>query len=195
MILAELQRELERIYGLGSQPPIGRFLISSADLRQWLPKEEELRPQVLLQEVDGNIFLAVHVGEEALDPKNLADFLSAAEETSHFLYLIWRAANEKPVSLLDLEVQGEIDKFLLASLHFPGERNLFSEIFEKMRLDEELAEEAKTRYLEAHRLGRKFLESLGEVFGRDGARPEILEELRAFYRSASQSRRARIARL
>ncbi|MFH1263321.1 MAG: hypothetical protein V1495_07775 [Pseudomonadota bacterium] len=194
LIVRELQRLLERIYRLGAQPPIEHFLISAADLRSWLPEGADPKPQILIQEADGEVFLAVHLAPEGLEPKNLADFLSAAEETSHFVYLLWRAANEKPVSLLDLELQGEIDKFLLASAYFDGESDLFARIFGKFSWLGKLSEEAKARYAEAQRLGGKFVRSLGAIAGGVGPTPGILRSLREFYRLGSQKRVASLAR-
>jgi hypothetical protein len=195
LILLDLQRQLERIYRLTAQLPIDRFLISAEELAGYLPRGTPVRPQVLFQEAGENVFLAVHVGREELHPKNLADFLGAAEETSHYLYLSFKARNERPVSLLDVEVQGEIDKFLLASLHFSTDRNLFRRLFEEVRFHERLGGEAVERYRRAHGLGAKFLKSLGEIFRRDRARPDVLRMLRTFYRWTSQRRLAGIARL
>ena len=41
---------------------------------------------------------------------NVADWCTALEGVSHFLYLAWNAGHDKPVSLLELEMQAEVDK-------------------------------------------------------------------------------------
>lgn len=179
MILRDLQRQLERIYRLGSQPPIERFLVPAENAKT-------PGPRVLIKETEGVVFLAVQLGEKELHPENLADFLGAAEETSHFLYLTFRAQNERPVSLLDLEIQGEIDKYLLASLHFSAEKHLFEHLFERTRFHERLKKEAWDRYREAHRLGGKFVRSMGRL-------PDVLRFLRTFYRWSSPRRLATLA--
>ncbi len=184
MILHLLQKELESIYRIGRQPSIERFLISAQG-----------PPRIVVAEREREILVGVELGPEAREPENLADFLSAAEETSHFLYISWKAANEKPVSLLDVEVQGEIDKFLLASLHFPAPPEPLDRLLERVRFDPRPAATIRRRYLEAHRLGRKFLQSLGRIFGPRGPLPEVLAVLREFYRRTSPVRLAAIARL
>ena len=60
---------------------------------------------------------------------NVADWLTALEGVSHFLYLAWNAAHDKPVSLLELEMQAEVDKYVASYWllrrqlpgHFPAE--------------------------------------------------------------------------
>ena len=43
---------------------------------------------------------------------NVADYWTALEGVSHFLYLAWNAGHDKPVSLLELEMQAEVDKYV-----------------------------------------------------------------------------------
>ena len=50
-----------------------------------------------------------------LDGENLADFWSALEGVSHFTYYAWNAARDKSVSLFELELQAEVDKFVTTS--------------------------------------------------------------------------------
>ncbi len=37
---------------------------------------------------------------------------TALEGVSHFVYLAWNAGHDKPVSLLELEMQAEVDKYV-----------------------------------------------------------------------------------
>src|SRR5437762_13493477 len=45
---------------------------------------------------------------------NLADCWTALEGVSHFLYLAWNAGHDRPVSLLELEMQAEVDKYVVS---------------------------------------------------------------------------------
>jgi len=153
----------------------------------------------LFEEKD-QVSLGVYLGElrlrrierQGLERTNLADFCTAAEEVSHFSYLLWSARNRRPVSLLDVELQGEIDKFLLASLYFSRKEDLFQRIFERVSFDRRIQRLGRLRYREANRLGGKFCRTLGELFDRGGTRRAALAHLRAFYRMNTQSRLARI---
>ena len=51
---------------------------------------------------------------EALDEGNLADYCTALEGVSHFHYLVWSLARGRNVSLLELELQAEVDKYASA---------------------------------------------------------------------------------
>ncbi len=82
-----------------------------------------------------------------------------AEGVSHFLYVATRARAGRPVPLLELEVQAEIDKFALLLLHLwrRGLRRmsgaLRGRLFERVGYRAHLGAEARHRYREANRLG------------------------------------------
>jgi hypothetical protein len=195
-----LQRELEDLYRLPPADSVGRFLVTSREIREYVPGDAGPGPQVLIQEARGEIRLAVHLGEEILrrlgqareGEPDLADFLSAAEEVSHFLYLVWSVGNRRPVTLLDVEMQGEIDKFLLASLHFRDEPALFQRIFHGARVDAALTASLRRRYEEATRLGWRFCRAWRERVSVSHALHRALEWLRRFYRMNSRARLAHV---
>jgi hypothetical protein len=115
---------------------------------------------------------------------------------SHFHYVVWNADSTREISLLELELQAEVDKYasalslLLAQREgrFPAE--LFHRLFEGVRFLPQLAEAERARYEEAHRYAARFCRRLEERFLRARrARPEaLLAELRRFYRLGSQSK-------
>jgi hypothetical protein len=121
---------------------------------------------------------------------NLADYCTALEGVSHFHYLVWSAEHARPVSLLELELQAEVDKYASALRLllmqrgglFPGE--LFERLFDRTTFVPGLTREQRSRYEEAHRYAARFCRRLEERFlRRRQARPEALvAELRAFYR-------------
>ena len=125
-----------------------------------------------------------------LSDANLADYCTALEGVSHFHYLVWNAARARQVSLLELELQAEVDKYasalrlLLAQRggRFPGE--LFERLFDRASVLPSLEPEQRARYEEAHRYAARFCRRLEERFlRRRQARPEaMVAELRAFYR-------------
>jgi hypothetical protein len=54
-----------------------------------------------------------------LDRENLGPFCTLAEEVSHFLYLLYCVRAARSVTELELELQGELDKYL--SEHVPAD--------------------------------------------------------------------------
>jgi hypothetical protein len=125
-----------------------------------------------------------------LSEANLADYCTALEGVSHFHYLVWSATRARAVSLLELELQAEVDKYASALRLLLAQRGgrfpdgLFERLFERASFLPALGPEQRARYEEAHRYAARFCRRLEERFlRRRQARPEaMVAELRAFYR-------------
>ena len=126
---------------------------------------------------------------------------------SHFLYLAWNAAHDKPVSLLELELQAEVDKYVASHLllrhqcpgHFPLE--LRRVLFERARLDPCLSAARAHLYREASLYAERFCRRLEHRLARTRAGSaagvadrEVFAELRRFYRLTHARKRAHIER-
>src|SRR5207249_6014341 len=79
--------------------------------------------QLLVHENGEELELALFVDPSLLQRlqgrspfEDLPGFCEATEGVSHFLYLVRAAQLERSVSLLELEAQGEIDKFASCAL-------------------------------------------------------------------------------
>jgi hypothetical protein len=136
---------------------------------------------------------------------NVADYWTALEGVSHFLYLAWNAGHDRPVSLLELEMQAEVDKYVasywLLRRQFPGRfpAELRRVLFERTRVDPSLTGARAALYREASRYAEKFCRRLEQTLSRaQGRRPhgagesEVLAELRRFYRLSNARKRAHI---
>ena len=189
MNVHELQKFLENLYRVQALPKVEDFLVSASELKKVLPDVDE-RPQVLFHQGEEGISLAVHFGDEIQDRIEerglgelpFSDFLSVAEEVSHYIYLTWSASNERSVTMLDVELQGEIDKFILGSIFFTEESHLFPRMFEEFEYEPNLDATRQKRYEKANRLGGKFCRSLGDWLTRHGITVATLTRLREFYR-------------
>jgi hypothetical protein len=124
---------------------------------------------------------------------------------SHFLYLAWNAGHDKPVSLLELEMQAEVDKYVASYWllrrqspgHFP--RELHRMLFARTRIDPRVPAARAQVYREASRYAEKFCGRLERnlAHGRAGRQAaardgEVLAELRRFYRLTHARKRALI---
>ena len=97
-----------------------------------------------------------------LDAENLGDYLTVAEGVSHFVYVAWNAGFDKPVTLLELELQAEVDKYVLCAWllreqgagRFPGE--LHRVLFERARIDPTAAAGRARLYHTASSYGGRF---------------------------------------
>lgn len=197
-----LQGELEAIYAVEA-PPVQEFLLGGEAARSagrtprgpeelWVLEEEGALSLGLW--LDPGVVRAA-AGADPNDPRPrltargaLAEVACVAEGISHFVYLATRAALGRPVSLLELEVQAEVDKFALLLLHLwrRGLRrtspSLRLRLFERVRYHAWLRAEEVQRYREANRLGGGYARWLeGRYVG--GADIEgLLRELRQTYR-------------
>ena len=204
-LLGRLQLLLADLYDAPVAHDVHNYLITDpahAAALQELPSPPATDEQLLIAETDDGVELGLYVDAAvlerlalrcpltALDETNLGDYCTVLEGVSHFHYVAWSAHCERSVSLLELELQAEVDKYasalslLLAQREgrFPGE--LFDRLFEGCRLLPHLSGEERQRYAEAHRCAARFCDRLEARFlRRRQARPmALLAELRSFYR-------------
>ena len=133
---------------------------------------------------------------------NVADYWTALEGVSHFLYLAWNAGHDRPVSLLELEMQAEVDKYVssywLMREQLPGRfpAELLNVLFERTRIDSRLARGRESLYREATRYAQKFCRRLEQSLrgARRESDGEVLAELRRFYRLTNLRKLAHIER-
>ena len=189
--LRRIQSELERFYGLERAPNVTRFVRDG---------DQGSREVVLVRESADELEIALVLPPESKRiPAGgaLSDvWLQVAEGVSHFLYLVERARVSLPVTKLELELQAEVDKFVL-SLGFSGfsgfsgndARDLLERMFDSPRFLDPEDSEAGERYRLAHHLAARFVSRVFAANDRDRAR----ERLRTFYR-AGQTEKIRIAR-
>jgi hypothetical protein len=153
-----------------------------------------LDPQLLQRLARADPLQSLHAG-------NVEDYWTALEGVSHFLYLAWNADHDKPVSLLELELQAEVDKYVASYTllrrqfpeRFPAELRRL--LFERTRVDPRLEPARAALYREASRYADKFCARLERSLGRAaGAEREVLAELRRFYRLTHARKRAHIER-
>jgi hypothetical protein len=219
MILKQLQDLIGDIYDVSISHDVYDFLVTDRDhlpaaARTRGPTDEELIVAQPEEGGSGEIAMSLYLDPELLerldraDPMerlhdgNVADYWTALEGVSHFLYLAWNAGHDKPVSLLELEMQAEVDKYVgsywLMRRQFPDRfpAELLRLLFERTRIDSRLAGGREDLYREASRYAQKFCrrleQSLRGAQGRSQA--EVLAELRRFYRLTNARKVAHIQR-
>jgi hypothetical protein len=110
--LRRVQRRLERYYGLEGAPNVVDFTS--------VTREGE-REVLLIREVGEEIEMALRVpsGAHRADPSDA--FLQLCEGVSHFVYVAERVRVGLPATQLELELQAEVDKFVLLALEAPND--------------------------------------------------------------------------
>lgn len=201
MPLARLQQLLGRIYDLPHDHDVRDFIVSQPNCTA-AAGDGATDEQLLVSETADALELGLFVDAavldrlEAADPlealthDNLADYLTAIEGVSHFVYVAWNAGFDKPVSLLELELQAEVDKFVVGAclLHEQGlgrfPRELHRALFARTRIDEGLAGARADLYRAASDYASRYCRRLAAHWSqrRRALSIDLLAELRRFYR-------------
>lgn len=162
---------------------------------------EDPRPFVAVDEHDSSReMLLVRQGEEELElqlvlPKRLAEAkwetltlderCQVVEGASHFLMVCDRARAERSTTQLELELQAEVDKWVVLSnggrLHVEADWELRDALY-----DAEFMHAANTvegeRYRLANNLAARFVHKLSTGYARTGRHHEMRVELSKFFR-------------
>ena len=175
-----VQLRLIRYYGLEQQPDIDAFVASEVCGREC----------VRVHENDGVLALRVHLPAKALQgagPRDVDTLCQLVEGVSHFVLLAERARRELPTTQLELELQAEIDKFLLLSDVDRGGRathevaRLRALLFEQVCYVFSHADERGRRYRLANRLAGHFTGHLQRTYLKNARLRELRSLLRRFY--------------
>ena len=190
-----VQRRLETLYSLEPEVPVTDYLVPAAAASQLPGGGSRTLVTQLGDEVGVGVVLDESVGagfertdpRERLDGSNLGSFTTLTEEVSHFLYLLSRARGDRPVTQLELELQGEIDKYLIV-LFFRGlaDEGALSErlrqlLFERYELAAGLSRESCERYHEASRLANRYCGWLESRYLRRRRSEALAHEMRRFF--------------
>jgi hypothetical protein len=188
--LTRIQRRLEEIYQLEPAPCIVPFVRVESD---------EHREQLIVRQSVDALELIVLLPEACLQalvanaPSEEMDaYLGAVEGISHFTHLVERARTRLPTTLLELELQAEVDKFAILADHSLGPAELpglHRRLYEDVRYLHAETSERGERYRMANDLAAKLWSSL--IAHGQSDRTRVV--LRRFYR-ASQAEKIRIVR-
>lgn len=200
-MLVKLQKQLTDIYQVDSGLDVRDYLITDPRLARLLG-QQSLMPNteesVLLAQDSDGLALSVYLNQELLDRldeanpmanlqlEQLNDFWIALEGVSHFNYLVWSASKDRSVTLLELELQAEVDKYVMSLLLVSKQgdnelaRQLHALQFEVSRIKPDLDQEQYERYTAASDYAGRFCHHLRERLIDSNER--ALSELRQFYR-------------
>jgi len=214
-MLRPVQHLLETIYDAPSGHDVRDYLVTQ---RQQLPPDRHAQSpaeELVLVERRRESYLALYIDEallarlqqrdplRALDSSNIADFWTALEGVSHFSYLMWNAGHARGVSQLDLELQAEVDKYIVAfwllRAQYPGHapRELHPLLFERTQLHPDLPPAHQALYTAASRYAARFCGALQSALlsSRPAVRRDAIPALRRFYRMGSTGKRRYIEAL
>ncbi len=181
--LAGIQRRLEDYYGLEPTPDVGAFAEAAPDGE---------REQLLVRESEDAVELALIVPNEA--PRAGANdvWLQLVEGVSHFVFVVERVRTGLPTTQLELELQAEVDKFVLLGLASGGDRESVRRLHEHLYENGRFLDASGTEAGERYRLANDLAARLGaRLLARHALDARAL--LRRFYR-AGQTDKIALAR-
>jgi len=202
--LHRIQQHYQAIYQTQA-PDVREFFVERRHLEEIVGSDIRHADEWVLVHQDGpNVDLAVYVSAEhlkhlqgAANPKAAVNecfraFCAATEAVSHFVTLIERARRGEPISLLELEMQAEIDKYICARLHHPHlKRRWHHQLFRRCELATDLNQTESDRYREAGRLAEGLCSHLDTMPHIDA----LLTTARRFWRDSRANRMAQARRL
>jgi hypothetical protein len=200
-MLETLQQHLSDIYQVDGGYDVRDYLITDPDLAQCLSRGAMLTntdESLLVAEDEEGLSLSLFLDSDMLDrlesanpldrleAHQLDDLWKVLEGISHFNCIVWKALQDRPVSLLELELQGEIDKFVSTTFIAMAQADevlasrLHGWLFDDVSFREDLDDAGLDRYRAANDYAARFCRSLADELAADGRR--ALDTLRHFYR-------------
>jgi hypothetical protein len=206
-LLVAVQRRLESLYALEPEAPVTDFVLD-AEAAAALPGGGS---RTLVRHTGDSVAVGVVFADEVeerlrsedprirLDRGNLGPFCTLTEEVSHFLYLLFCARSSRTVTELELELQGEVDKYLTAAFYLSLQNegavstHLRRLLFREYRLADHVSGERAERYHTASTLAFRYCGFLEEEYLRPRRVPDLAREARRFYRLGQREKLERIA--
>jgi hypothetical protein len=192
VLAARVQSWLERVYGLDRVADVGDFA-SEAD-----PGDREA--MFLRQGADGDVELRVHLPalgrcEHGAPLDGLCQII---EGVSHFVYVAERARVDRGATHLELELQAEVDKWVVLAgsmSGFDADRSaaLRSSLYERIAMVHDEATELGERYRVANDAANRFVRSLEREYVGSRRFRELREKLRTFF-AMGQEEKLRLGR-
>jgi len=200
-MLAALQQQLSDIYHLGQAYDVRDHLITDPMLAKALGQDVMLsnnQETLLMSQDEEGLSLSLFLdGDmlgrlessnplENLRAEVLDDLWKVLEGISHFNCVVWKAMQDRTVSLLELELQGEIDKYvstMLLALNQADTKlmnSLHGWLFDNVSYHDELDDEQLDRYQSANDYAARYCHGLSQQLIDDGQ--NALSKLRHFYR-------------
>jgi hypothetical protein len=182
LIASRVQASIERFYDIERVADVAHFVSPSAGREQLLVREAS----------DGAVEMKLHLPERG---EGLDAVCQIIEGVSHFVYVATRASQDRGTTALELEMQAEVDKWVvlagdLESLDVERSSALRARLFENVTYVEG---EHVERYRVANRAALRFLRRLEHTHLARRRFGDLRRELHAFFRSGQEDKLRRAA--
>jgi hypothetical protein len=181
-LAARVQRDLARLYQLESACDVAAFLA---------PAEDGEREALLVREAeDGALEMLLRVPR--LDER-LDSVCQLIEGVSHFVYVAERAREGRETTQLELELQAEVDKYvvLAASLTaFDAAKSaaLRARLYDAVSFAHDAESDAGERYRVANDLAQRYVRHLEHAYVARARYADMRRALQAFHRMGQEEK-------
>lgn len=200
---------MQDIYELDVAHNVNDFLITNQYLANSLETKATLknsREKLLVGQDEKGLYLSLYLHHSVVNKLkqdnpalqihsgNLEALCLALEGISHFLYLIWNASFNRSVTMLEMELQAEIDKFVMLTHHLnlqsrrPAPGQLRQLLFESIKFHRDLDGHEMRRYRDANYYADKYCHYLEANYFLQDSKQGLLTELRRFYRMRQEDK-------
>jgi hypothetical protein len=189
---ARIQARLRRAYAIEEAPPVDAFIVEVGD-----PARETVR----VREGSGEILVEVALPRSALvsPSPTLDELCQVVEGVSHFLHLAERARRELPTTQLELEIQAEVDKYVIlvlgdvlragdAAFDPVRSRTMRSRLFERVVFIHADGSEHGQRYRVANDVAARVAHGIERQIVRSGRADAAWAFLRRFYAAGQREK-------
>lgn len=190
-VAAAIQRALERLYQLDPIADVNAFVMPGA--------AGEREALFVREDEDGTIEMALRLPAlanrefDVTSDGDLDPLCQIIEGVSHFVYLAERARGDREATQLEMELQAEVDKYVilassLGNLHERTSARLRARLYDAVSFDYAKGTELGDRYRIANTLAARFVFRLERVYVRAQRFRELHGELRRFYRMGQEEK-------
>ena len=164
-----------------------------ADVRDFMRGARSGKREALLvrEAADGAIEMMLELPE--LGAGDLDGVCQIIEGVSHFVYVATRAAQDRASTALELEMQAEVDKYVVLAgaieeLDVGRSEQLRERLYERVRYVHEPHTELGERYRVANRAASRFVQRMEARYVRERRFADLRRELYGFFRSGLEDK-------
>lgn len=169
------------------------YEIDAPSIDDFTQRSDDGRERVDVRQDGDYLEIAVRLPAEAFEPAaavSLDTYCQVVEGVSHFLHLIERARRDLPTTQLELELQAEVDKFVVvssAAVHSAALR-VRDRLFDHIRFLHPEGTESGDRYRLAHHLASRFVTRIGAELARAPRGPLGSRTLHRFFHAGQREK-------
>ena len=178
-LASRVQGGLERLYRLERAANVDDFVTHAG--------EGERETLLVRESDDGALEMSLRVPRLSdAEAGDLDTICQIIEGVSHFVYVADRAARKRETTQLELEVQAEVDKYVVLAASLPSfdervSRKLRAQLFDGVSFVHREGTERGERYRIANRCARRFVARLEHEYVARARYGDLQRELRRFF--------------